>query len=368
MNGVSKFDWALWGRQIGAIMRLEMKKTFFARRGLWVYLLAAAPALLFLTYSWTQASRAARAADRASIKAEQAAAVKLTMSPADVRELLGRPYSRFKFMDPDMPRSRRRDPDAMIEILQYSDGKSDYIYRFRQGKLDQIDIRSNRTLTDDNTVFATIFQLFYIRLAIFFGCVGVFMNLFRGEMIDKSLHFYLLAPIRREVLLVGKYLAGLLATVVIFGISTAVQLWALYGSLPAAQAAEFWARSGASTLGAYMGVTVLACLGYGAVFITAGLIWRNPILPAAVLLVWEGANIFLPATLKKISIIHYLQSLCPIPASPSGDVSGALRLLVSITEPTAAPIAIGGLLAVTVAVLVLGAWRARRLEINYSTE
>ena len=35
-------------------------------------------------------------------------------------------------------------------------------------------------------------------------------------MIDKSLHFYLLAPIRREVLLVGKYLAGLIATVVIF--------------------------------------------------------------------------------------------------------------------------------------------------------
>jgi len=271
-------------------------------------------------------------------------------------------------MDPDLPRARRRDPDAMLEVLLYSNGKSEYRYRFREGKLDDVEVRSQRLLNDDNTVFATIFQLFYLRLAIFFGCVGVFMNLFRGEMIDKSLHFYLLAPIRREVLLVGKYCAGLLATVVIFGASTAIQLWSVFGSLSEAQSTEFWTRSGASTLAAYMGVTVLACVGYGAVFLAAGLIWRNPIIPAASLLVWEGANIFLPATLKKISIIHYLQSLCPVPASPSGDVSAPLRLLVSITEPTAAPIAIGGLLAVTVVVLLIGAWQARRLEINYSTE
>jgi hypothetical protein len=32
-------------------MRLELRKTFFARRGLWVYLLAFAPLLLFLAHS-----------------------------------------------------------------------------------------------------------------------------------------------------------------------------------------------------------------------------------------------------------------------------------------------------------------------------
>ncbi len=368
MTGATQFEWGLWARQIGAIMRLEMKKTFFAKRGLWIYILAAAPALLFFAYTLAQKNRAEHAADLASIKAEQTEAIQIKMTADDVREILGRPYARFKYMDPDLPRSRRRDPDAMIEVLMYSDGKANYEYRFRQGQLYNVNVRTQRLLTDDNTVFATIFQLFYLRLAIFFGCVGVFMNLFRGEMIDKSLHFYLLAPIRREVLLIGKYCAGLLATVVIFGMSTAFQLWSVYGSLTAAQSTEFWSRSGASTLSAYMGVTVLACVGYGAVFLVAGLIWRNPIIPAATLLVWEGANIFLPATLKRISIIHYLQSLCPIPASPSGTIEGPLRLLVSITEPTAAPIAIAGLLTVTVAVLVLGAWQARRLEINYSTE
>ena len=65
-------------------------------------------------------------------------------------------------------------------------------------------------------MFAGIFQFFYLRIAIFFGCVGIFVNLFRGEMLDKSLHYYLLAPIRREVLLAGKFVSGLVAAITIF--------------------------------------------------------------------------------------------------------------------------------------------------------
>ena len=92
-------------------------------------------------------------------------------------------------------------------------------------ELQGISERTRPGLPQDSLIFATVFQFFFLRLAIFFGCVGIFTNLFRGELIDKSLHFYLLAPIRREVLVVGKYLAGLIATVVIFTTSTALQLW-----------------------------------------------------------------------------------------------------------------------------------------------
>ena len=38
----------LWLTQIVAVLRLEMRKTFFSRRGLWVYLLALAPVVIFL--------------------------------------------------------------------------------------------------------------------------------------------------------------------------------------------------------------------------------------------------------------------------------------------------------------------------------
>jgi hypothetical protein len=45
-----------------------------------------------------------------------------------------------------------------------------------------------------------------------------------------------------------------------------------------------------------------------------------------------------------------------------------LKLLVNSAEPVSAPVAILGLLAVTVVVLFFAGRQARRLEINYSTD
>src|SRR5205807_7198409 len=99
---------------------------------------------------------------------------------------------------------------------------------------------------------------------------------------------------------------------------------------------EYLHGEGWHHVGAYLGVTALACLGYGSVFLAAGLLIRNPIVPAAIVLIWESANMFLPAALKKISVIFYLQSLCPVVAPPDQDVPGPLKLLISAAEPTPA--------------------------------
>ena len=172
---------------------------------------------------------------------------------------------------------------------------------------------SGVSLGQDSYVFAGVFQFFFVRLAIFFGCLGIFMNLFRGEMLDKSLHFYLLTPVRREVLLIGKYLAGLLAATVIFSVSTALQLIGLLFRFDSNAISQYlYQNHGISQIAAYLGVTVLACIGYGSIFLAAGLLFRNPIVPAAAVLVWEAANPVLPALLKKFSVIYYLKSLCPV--------------------------------------------------------
>src|ERR1051325_2128910 len=39
--------WALWVRQVGSILRLEVKKNFWGRRAVLIYLLALLPVLLF---------------------------------------------------------------------------------------------------------------------------------------------------------------------------------------------------------------------------------------------------------------------------------------------------------------------------------
>jgi hypothetical protein len=60
-----------------------------------------------------------------------------------------------------------------------------------------------------------------------------------------------------------------------------------------------------------MMIALLASVGYGAVFLIAGLFFRNPVIPAAVVWVWENLNPFLPGFLKKISVIFYLKGLAP---------------------------------------------------------
>lgn len=211
-----------------------------------------------------------------------------------------------------------------------------------------------------NIVFANLYEGLILRTIVFFGCAWIFMNLFRGEVVDRSLHYYFLSPLRREVLVCGKYLSGLVASVVLFGISTAGSLLFLYVGLGSAGASYFADGPGKSQAFAYLGITVLGCVGYGAAFMVIGLFFRNPIIPALLIYGWEFINFLLPPVLKKISVIHYLHSLSPVPV-PEGPFA-------MVAEPTPAYLSIPGLLIVTAAVLALASYQIRRIEINYGGE
>lgn len=214
------------------------------------------------------------------------------------------------------------------------------------------------TVANSSIVFAAMYQTFLLRFAIFLGCVVVFTHLFRGEMLERSLHYYFLTPVRREVLVVGKYLAGQVAASVIFCIGVTAAFILLY--LPHGSAAsEFFLNGpGFGHLAAYLGVTILGVMGYGAVFMMVGLIFKNPIIPGFIIFCWEGLNVFMPALLKKISVIHYLQSLCPVPL-PKG---GPVKILV---DPSSPWMSVPGLIILTILVLTLAAWRVRHMEISY---
>lgn len=210
-----------------------------------------------------------------------------------------------------------------------------------------------------NQIYAAVYGGLILRTVVFFGCAWAFMNLFRGEVVDRSLHYYFLAPVRREVLVLGKYLSALLATTVLFGIATAGSMLVLYfGIFPTESSGYFFGGSGTGHLLAYIGITVLACIGYGSVFLIVGLFFRNPIIPGLLIYGWEWLNFLLPPLLKKISVIHYLQSLVPVPMS-----EGPFAVLV---EPTPAYIAVPSLLLFTAAILFLASLHIRRMEISYA--
>ncbi|MFL6289907.1 MAG: hypothetical protein ACJ759_03335, partial [Thermoanaerobaculia bacterium] len=58
-------------------------------------------------------------------------------------------------------------------------------------------------LADATKTFSAIYQAFVLRVIVFLGCVWIFGNLIRREVLDRSLHYYFLSPLRREVLVVA---------------------------------------------------------------------------------------------------------------------------------------------------------------------
>jgi hypothetical protein len=222
----------------------------------------------------------------------------------------------------------------------------------------------NPNVPNANTL-PTIFSVFYnsviLRTIVFFSCAWIFMNLFRGEIVDRSLHYYFLSSVRRELLVTGKYLSGLLTSVILFTIVTVVCMLLVF--FPAGLSASmrfFFEGAGLGQLFWYVTITILACIGYGAFFLVVGLFVRNPIIPALLLYGWEWINFLLPPLLKKVSVIHYLNSLVPVPIS-----EGPFAV---VAEPTPAWISIPGLLIVTTLVLFLAGTRIRRMEVRYGSE
>jgi ABC-type transport system involved in multi-copper enzyme maturation permease subunit len=270
--------WALWARQTLAILKLEVRKNFWGRRAILIYLLALLPVLIF---------------------------------------------SAIAVVPPDM--GGRGEPAFL------------------------------------NMMFANIYEILILRTVVFFGCAWIFMNLFRGEVVDRSLHYYFLSPVRREVLVIGKYLSGLLTSLILFVSATAVSLILLY--LPLGYSASMqllFEGHGLSYALTYLAIIILACAGYGAVFLLIGLLFRNPVIPALVVYGWEFINFLLPPLLKKLSVIHYLQSLMPLPLS-----EGPFAI---VAEPTPAWVSVPALLIVTALVLVFASLQIHRMEIKYGSE
>lgn len=267
--------WALWRRQLAAVVRLELRKSFAGRRAFGLYLLALAPIVVLA-----------------------------------LRALVPRAIS---------------DPG---------------------------------NLGDATRLLADIYQAFILRVVIFLGCVAIFGSLIRREILDRSLHFYFLTPMRRELLVLAKYLTGLLVALALFGASTLGSFLLAYLPYDGRLRNAFLLHGpGLAHLGAYLLVTALACAGYGAAFLALGFFFRSPAIPALALFGWEAIHFLLPPLLKQLSVIHWLQALCPVPIA-----EGPFALL---SDAPSRWVSICGLLALTAALVAVSAWRIRRLEVVY---
>ena len=216
----------------------------------------------------------------------------------------------------------------------------------------------------DTLVLARIVHLYYVRLGIFFACMGIFTWLFRGEMVERTLHYQFLAPVRRAVLVTGKFLSGTLISIFLFESAVLACFYLTYERFGAAGWSYIFDGPGLDQLGAYLLVTALACIGYGSVFLALSLLFKNPIVPGLVLMGWEAIAPIFPAWAQRLSVTFYLRHLSAVKVP----VEGRLAIFTVVTEPVSPVLAILGLLCLSVAVLVLSCFLIDRMEITYTAE
>ena len=208
-------------------------------------------------------------------------------------------------------------------------------------------------------IYANLFHFFELRFAFFMGSAAVFTQLFRGDILEKTLHFYLLVPARREVIAVGKYVAGVAFVSVLFVISTVGTHLLIYA--PSSEFGAFFLEGpGLSHLLRYVAVALLAGIVYGALFMLVGVRFKNSGVVTVGLLAWESLSFALPSTFQMFSVVHYFQGLLPVAVD-----RGPFAVL---SEPVPSILGIPALLAATAAFLAASGWLVRSTQVTYSAD
>lgn len=176
-----------------------------------------------------------------------------------------------------------------------------------------------KNISNARQVFGYIYSVFILGAVIFLGSAIFFTTVFRGEILERSVHYYLLAPIRRDIIVFAKYAACILISLILFSTSTIVCYLLIYLASGAARlAADIGTGIAVTQLASYLTMTFLACIGYGSLFMAIGLVFRNPLLPILLLAGWEVINPFLPAGLKYLSVLYYVTSRMPVILTEGG--------------------------------------------------
>ena len=179
-------------------------------------------------------------------------------------------------------------------------------------------------------------------LAVFYGT-----SLIADEVEDKTITYLFTRPVPRSAVLLGKYLAYLVATMSVV-LPAVVLVWLLISPIGSSLAETF------TDLLKDLVVLALGLTTYGAVFALAGARLKRPLLFGLIFVFgWEGFALALPGSFKLLTVSHYLQGLVPH-AMPADSTIGAIQALFQEVPSLAASLT--GLAVITSAAL----WFAMR--------
>jgi hypothetical protein len=198
-------------------------------------------------------------------------------------------------------------------------------------------------------IYGMMIWLIYVRFLV--PVLGVFYgtSLIADEIEDKTLTYLFSRPIQHAAVILGKYLAYLVCTVLLLLPSVVIVFFLV---VPLGQGSAIAGLF--PTLLTDLGMLVLGLAAYGAVFAFVGARLKRPLLVGLLFaLGWEPAVLLAPGYLKRLTVSYYLQAL--VRHDMPEDTPGAVLLQTFREVPPLSTSLIG--LAVIVG---LGLWLAGR--------
>ncbi len=198
------------------------------------------------------------------------------------------------------------------------------------------------------SVFGMMIWLLYIRFIV--PVLGVFYgtSLIADEVDDKTITYLFTRPVPRSAVLLGKYFAYLVCTVLLVLPSVMLVFFLIVPIGGSGIAAAFPA------LLSDLAMLAIGLTAYGAVFALVGTWLKRPLIVGLVFAFgWEPAVLLFPGYLKRFTVAYYLQGLVTHQMPQDSAVS---MLLQVFHEVPSVPTSLGCL-----TVIVLGTlWMAGR--------
>jgi len=188
-------------------------------------------------------------------------------------------------------------------------------------------LRVNGVRVDGAGIFGMMIWILFIRFTI--PMLGVFYgtSLIADEVDDKTLTYLFTRPVQRGAVLVGKYLAYLVCTVLVVLPSVMVVYFLI---VPVAEIGSSF-----RLLLVDLGIMALGLASYGALFALVGTVLKRPLVVGLVFAFgWEQLAMLMPGYLRRFTLAFYLQGLVPH-AMPSDSVASIIQAVFTET-PTAA--------------------------------
>jgi hypothetical protein len=174
-------------------------------------------------------------------------------------------------------------------------------------------------------LFGMMIWLLYVRFIV--PVLGVFYgtSLIADEVDDKTITYLFTRPVPRASVLLGKYVAFLVCTILLVLPSVVIVYFAVVPLGGGRIGGEFL------SLVADLGMLTIGLAAYGAVFALVGVRLKQPLVTGLVFAFgWEPGVVLFPGYLKHFTVAYYLQALVPHAMPQDSAVSVVMQFFADV--------------------------------------